>query len=76
MGVEFPPGQVPLRDEPQHLLKKFFVPNEYDREATTIGPQIGVAHFEIKTSIINTLFCFHGFENENLYKHLDEFLDV
>ncbi|CAN6476440.1 unnamed protein product [Victoria cruziana] len=67
---------MPAREEPPRLLREFFISNEYDRGAAAMGPQIGAAHFEIKASVINILPSFDGFNNEDLYKHVDEFLYV
>lgn len=39
-----------------------------------MGLDIKATHYEIKTSMIIMLPSFHGIENEDLYKHLDEFL--
>lgn len=41
-------------------------------------PHIVIAYYKIKASDINMLSSFHGFsfENEDLYKHVNEFLDV
>lgn len=41
-----------------------------------MAPHIRVAHYESKVSIINILSSYHGFENEDPYNNLDEFLDV
>ncbi|CAN6458499.1 unnamed protein product [Victoria cruziana] len=70
-------GQQMLpREEPPRLLREFFIPMEYDRGAGGMGPQIGAAHYEIKASTISMLPSFHSLESEDLYRHLDEFLDV
>ncbi|CAN6445097.1 unnamed protein product [Victoria cruziana] len=77
MGAELPPEvQMLVKEEPSRLLREFFIPNEYDRGTTTMGTQIRAVHYEIKTSVINIFSSFHDFENQNLYKHVDEFLDV
>ncbi|CAN6465875.1 unnamed protein product [Victoria cruziana] len=41
-----------------------------------MGPQTAANHYEIKASTINMLPSFHGLENEDPYRHLDEFLDI
>lgn len=41
-----------------------------------MGLEIRLAHYEIKVSVINMLPSFHSIENEDPYKHLDEFLNV
>ncbi|CAN6465560.1 unnamed protein product [Victoria cruziana] len=77
MGQQIPAGeQIPPCEEPSRLLREFFIPTEYDREVGGIEPQIGAAHYEIKASTINMLPFFHGLESEDLYHHINEFLDV
>jgi hypothetical protein len=39
-------------------------------------PQVVAAQYEIKSSIIQMLPSFYGFNNEDSYKHLDEFLEI
>ncbi|CAN6454585.1 unnamed protein product [Victoria cruziana] len=70
-----PAGQLPQREEPR-LLREFFVPTDYDRGAGRMGTLEGPNHYEIKASTISMLPSFHGFASEDLYRHLDEFLDV
>lgn len=41
-----------------------------------MGLDIRATHYDIKASVIIMLPSFHGIENEDLYKHLDEFLAV
>ncbi|CAN6455711.1 unnamed protein product [Victoria cruziana] len=69
-------GQMPTREEPPRLLRKFFILMEYDKGAGGMGPQIGAAHYEIKASTINILSSFHDLKSEDPYHHLDEFLDI
>ncbi|CAN6455630.1 unnamed protein product [Victoria cruziana] len=69
-------GQMLARKEPPRLLHKLFIPSEYDRGVGGMGPQIGAAHYVIKTSTINMLPYFHGLESEDPYRYLNEFLDV
>ncbi|CAN6471825.1 unnamed protein product [Victoria cruziana] len=77
MGQHIPPaGQMPAHEEPPRLLREFFIPTEYDRGAIGMGPQIGATHYEIKASTIAILPSFHGLQSEDLYRHLDKFLDV
>ncbi|CAN6454454.1 unnamed protein product [Victoria cruziana] len=77
MGSQLPlGGQVPAVEEPPRLLREFFIPKRYDRGVGGMGPQIAANHYEIKASTINMLPSFHGLENEDLYRHLDEFLDI
>ncbi|CAN6454679.1 unnamed protein product [Victoria cruziana] len=75
MGDAIPPAghqEVPA----PRLLRKFFVPSEYDRGSGGVGPLVGPNQYEIKAATINMLLSFHGLANEDLYRHLDLFLDV
>ncbi|CAN6444762.1 unnamed protein product [Victoria cruziana] len=71
-------------EEPPHRAKRnrprqfrdFYIPNEYNQGEATMGPDIGATQFEIKASVINMLSSFHGIENDDPYRHLDEFIDV
>ncbi|CAN6465485.1 unnamed protein product [Victoria cruziana] len=74
MADELPPHQ-PLVDQPP-LLCKFLIPNEYDERTAAMGPEIRAEHYEINASVINMLPTFHGIENENPYRYIDEFFDV
>ncbi|CAN6465443.1 unnamed protein product [Victoria cruziana] len=77
MGSQLPlRGQVPAVEEPPRLIREFFIPERYDRGVGGMGPQIAANHYEIKASTINMLPSFHDLENEDLYRHLDEFLDI
>ncbi|CAN6462656.1 unnamed protein product [Victoria cruziana] len=77
MGAQLPiGGQVPAVEELPRLLREFFIPKRYDRGVGGIGPQTAANHYEIKASTINMLPSFHGLENEDPYRHLDEFLDI
>ncbi|CAN6455319.1 unnamed protein product [Victoria cruziana] len=69
-------GQVPAAEEPPRLLREFFIPKRYDRGVGGMGPQIAANHYEIKASTINMLPSFHGLENEDPYRHLNEFLNI
>ncbi|CAN6447669.1 unnamed protein product [Victoria cruziana] len=71
---EEPPRRA-KRNRPRRL-RDFYVPNEYNQGEATMGPDIGATQFEIKASVINLLPSFHGIENEDPYRHLDEFIDV
>ncbi|CAN6440995.1 unnamed protein product [Victoria cruziana] len=71
-----PAGQLPPREEPPQLLRKFFIPTEYDRVVGGMGPLVGATHYEIKASTINMLPSFYDLASEDPYRHLDEFLDI
>lgn len=76
MGEEVPSNQLPLVGNPPRLLCELFILNEYNQGMTTTGPEIEATHYEIEASMINMIPSFHEIENENPYKHLDEFLDI
>ncbi|CAN6462514.1 unnamed protein product [Victoria cruziana] len=66
-------------DSPLHqprLLREYFIPSEYDQGIAAMGPEIGAMQYEIKSFVINMLPMFYGIENEDPYRHLNEFLDV
>ncbi|CAN6462668.1 unnamed protein product [Victoria cruziana] len=70
-----PAGQLSQCEKPR-LLREFFIPTDYDCGAGGMGPLVGPNHYEIKASTINMLSSFYGFASEDLYRHLDEFVDV
>ncbi|CAN6465710.1 unnamed protein product [Victoria cruziana] len=72
--VDDQPPHLPPVDPP--LLCEYFIPSEYDQHTAIMGPDIGASQYEIKASVINMLPTFHGIENEDPYRHIDEFLDV
>jgi hypothetical protein len=63
-------GQKPV------LLRDHYVPTTYTPFSSLKLPDITAAHYEIKPSIIQMLPSFYGFDNEDPYKHLDEFLEI
>ena len=67
-GEGVPPVTIPLRDH--------FVPTSYAPASCIQIPNIGAAHYEIKSSVIQMLPSFYGLNNEDPYKHLDEFLEI
>lgn len=69
-------GQMPIRKDPPCLLHVFFILNEYAKGAVAMDLHTRATQYEMKASVINILSSFYSFENEDLYKHLDEFLDV
>ncbi|CAN6465742.1 unnamed protein product [Victoria cruziana] len=72
--VDDQPPHLPPVDPP--LLREYFIPSEYDQHTAAMGPDIGASQYEIKGSVTNILPTFHGIENEDPYRHIDEFLDV
>ncbi|CAN6483599.1 unnamed protein product [Victoria cruziana] len=68
------PPHLPPVDPP--LLREYFIPSEYDQRTAAMRPDIGASQYEIKASVIDILSNFHGIENDDPYRHIDEFLDV
>ncbi|XP_062166979.1 uncharacterized protein LOC133873272 [Alnus glutinosa] len=58
------------------LLRNHYVPTTYTPSSSLQLPDITAAHYEIKPSIIQMLPSFYGLDNEDPYKHLDEFLET
>jgi hypothetical protein len=63
-------GQKPV------LLRDHYVPTTYTPFSSLKLPDITAALYEIKPSIIQMLPSFYGLDNEDPYKHLDEFLEI
>ena len=57
-------------------LRDHFVPTNYTPTSCIHIPNVGAAQYEIKSSIIQMLPSFYGLNNEDPYKHLDEFLEI
>ncbi|XP_043717572.1 uncharacterized protein LOC122665485 [Telopea speciosissima] len=68
MGDEANPQARPLSDH--------FTPTAYQPQIGIRLPIIAATHYEIKSSIIQMLPSFYGHQNEEPYKHLDEFLEI
>jgi hypothetical protein len=58
------------------LLRDRYVPSTYTSPSCLQLPNVTAAHYEIKSSIIQMLPSFYGLDNEDPYKHLDEFLEI
>ncbi|CAN6445215.1 unnamed protein product [Victoria cruziana] len=79
MGDPRPPpaGKLLQQEVPApRLLRKFFVPSDYDCGVGGVGPLVGRNQYEIKAATINMLPSFHGLATKDPYRHLDEFLDM
>ena len=63
-----PPVTTPLRDH--------FIPTHYAPTSCIQIPNVGASQYEIKSSVIQMLPSFYGLNNEDPYKHLDEFLEI
>jgi hypothetical protein len=56
------------------LQRDHYLPFTYTSPSCLQLPNVMVANYKIKSSIIQMLPSFYGLNNEDLYKHLDEFL--
>jgi hypothetical protein len=63
-------------EEPSMLLRDHYIPFIYTSPPCLLFLQTTTTHYEIKSSIIQMLPSFHGLNNEDPYKHLDEFLEI
>jgi hypothetical protein len=70
-------SKTPMAEEQKSvLLRDHYVPTIYTLSSSLQLPNITAAHYEIKPSIIQMFPSFHGLDNEDPYKHLDEFLEI
>jgi hypothetical protein len=68
---------TPVAEEPKPvLLMDHYVPITYTPSSSLQLPNITTAHYEIMPSIIQMLPYFYGLNNEDPYKHLDEFFEI
>jgi len=58
------------------LLRDHYLPSTYNSPSCLQLPNVTVASYEIKSSIIQMLPSFYGLNNEDPYKHIDEFLEI
>jgi hypothetical protein len=58
------------------LLRDHYVPSTYTSPSCLQLPNVTAVHYEIKSSIIRMLPSFFGLNNEDPYKHHDEFLEI
>jgi len=58
------------------LLRDHYLPSTYNSPSCLQLPNVTVANYEIKSSIIQMLPSFYGLNNEDPYKHIDEFLEI
>ena len=61
---------------PRTSLLEHYILGAYSSPSGIHLSVITADHFEIKPSTIQMLPIFHGVENENPYKHLDEFKEM
>jgi hypothetical protein len=70
-------SKTPMAEEQKPvLLRDHYVPTTYTPSSSLQLPDITAAHYEIKPSNIQMLPSFYGLDNEDPYKHLDEFLEI
>ena len=62
--------------EPPHQLREYFTLSSYTYSPCIQVPPMEAIHYEIKSSIIQMLPSYYGLNNEDLYKHLNEFLEI
>jgi hypothetical protein len=62
--------------EPPMLLRDHYIHSTYTSSSCPLLPQVTTTHYEIKSSIIQMLPSFYGVNNNDFYKHLDEFLEI
>jgi hypothetical protein len=66
-----------MAEEPKPvLLRDHYVPPTYTPSSCLQLPHITTAQYENKSSIIQMLPSFYGLNNEDSYKHLDEFIEI
>jgi hypothetical protein len=58
------------------LLRDHYLPSIYNSPSCLQLPNVTVDNYEIKSSIIQMLPSFYGLNNEDPYKHIDEFLEI
>jgi hypothetical protein len=70
-------SNTPMDEEPNPmLLRDHYVPTTYTPSSSLQLPNITAAYYEIKPSIIQMLPSFYVLNNEDPYKHLDEFFEI
>ena len=57
-------------------LRDPFVPTNYTPTSCIHIPNVGASQYEIKSNIIQMPPSFYGLNNEDPYKHLDEFMEI
>jgi hypothetical protein len=63
-------------DESPILLRDHYLTSTYTSLSCLQLPNVMVANYETKSSIIQMLPSFYGHNNEDPYKHIDEFLEI
>jgi hypothetical protein len=58
------------------LLRDHYLLSTYTSPSCLQLPNVTVANYEIKSSIIQMLPSFYGLNDEDPYKYLDEFLEI
>ncbi|XP_058213682.1 uncharacterized protein LOC131325434 [Rhododendron vialii] len=56
-------------------LREYFAPPAYTSPSCILLPTITAAQYEIKSHTLQMLPSFHGLDNEDPFKHIDEFVE-
>ena len=57
-------------------LRKYFTPSKYTYSPCIQIPPVEAVQYEIMSSVIQMLPSFYELTNEDLYKYLDDFLEI
>ena len=63
-------------NDPPRQLKEYFTPSIYMYSPCIQVPPVEATQYKIKSSIIQMLPSFYELNNEDPYKHLEEFLEI
>lgn len=67
---------APNEANPPRQLREYFTSSSYTYSPCIQAPPVEATQYEIKSSIIQMLSSFYGLSNKDLYKYLNEFLDI
>jgi hypothetical protein len=62
--------------ETRTTLRELFSPITTNPPSCRVLPATTAAHFELKPHIIQLLPSFHGFDHEDPYQHVKDFLEI
>ena len=65
-----------MAETEERTLKDLFAPITTNPPSCIVLPATTANHFELKPHIIQLLPTFHGFETEDPYMHVKEFLEI
>jgi hypothetical protein len=57
-------------------LKELFSPITINPPSCIVLPTTTATHFELKSHITQLLLSFHGFNHEDPYQHVKDFLEI